>query len=88
MIEVPHGKSVSSLELAAMRLTNPLTLVAALFVPVSKEEAGQSVETNSLKMFSGDSEDAVKARLRVSLREDEGAAFGVWSEPQRSVTIP
>lgn len=53
--------------------------VSALRVPVSKEEAWQSVKTKSLKMFP-DSEDAVNARLRVDLQKDRGV-FGVWGEP-------
>ncbi len=79
LIEVPGGEPVSSLELAAMRLTNPLTLVAALFVPpVGTEDAKKSVVTDSVKMFPED-EKAVNTRLRVGLRGD-GSAFGVWGD--------
>ncbi|KAI0083784.1 hypothetical protein BDY19DRAFT_975585 [Irpex rosettiformis] len=76
-IHIPNSsKSVSAMELAAMRLTNPLTLVAALFLPEFQADPLMSVETNVLKSFK-DNWDP-ESRLRVGLQVDEDA-FGVWS---------
>lgn len=87
VLRVPgQSGNVSALELAQMRLTSPLAIVAALFPPQRPVEthAALSAKTTALDMFG---EQRGEERLRVGLQRDgleRTAGFGVWRRQEGS----